>query len=195
MNKGLGPFQPPAEYSPRVNSLTNFSMFEALFVRRLAPTGAFAAELKAAGFDPESPQPKYPTATWVHCLEIARRHRWATATETEAYHQLGREFSRGFLETISGRLIAAALPYMTPKSWLGRLASYFRMGREDTRLSFDVVEAHEGFSRIKVHNPSRVPGGFVAGIIEVGFEHLRRPVSIDVTQATPTDYELVVRWQ
>jgi uncharacterized protein (TIGR02265 family) len=170
-------------------------MFEALFVRRLAPTGPFAAELKAAGYDLEAPQLKYPTEIWVRCLELARKHRWLGAPEREAYRQLGREFAAGFLETSSGQLIAVALPHMTPESWLSRLASYFKIGREDTGLLFDVVESREGFSRVTVHNPAEVPGSFVAGIVEVGFERLRKPVAIDVTHASRADYELVVRWQ
>lgn len=176
-------------------SITNHSMFEALFDRRLSPSGAFSSDLKAAGYDALTAQQKYPTEVWVRCLEVARAHRWPAATQTEAYRQMGREFALGFLETIPGRLIAVALPFMSPSSWLNRLASYFRMGREDSGLVFELVERREGFTSIRVHNPSCVPGGFVAGIIEIGFERFRRPVTVDVSQGTPSDYELIVRWQ
>jgi uncharacterized protein (TIGR02265 family) len=169
-------------------------MFEALFDRRLKPTGEFAAELRAAGYDAAQALPKYPTEVWTRCLELARRHRWPQASQAEAYRQLGREFSQGFLETLVGRLVNAAIPFMSPQSFLNRLASYFRMGREDSGLSFDVVERTAASARVEVHNPAAVPGTFVAGIVEIALERMKRQGTVEVLQKSPTDYELLVRW-
>lgn len=150
-------------YTQVVESVTNQSMFEALFDRRLKPAGAFADELKRAGYDALEARPKYPTQVWLQCLRVARRHRWPQLSEAEAYRQLGREFSEGFLETMVGRLVAVALPFMSPESFLRRLASYFRMGREDSGLAFDVVELAPGSARIEVHNPAEVPARHLRG--------------------------------
>lgn len=177
-----------------MRSLTNHSMFEALFDRRLKPVGDFARELLAAGYDPAHATPKYPTEVWTRCLEIARQHRWPELSRPEAFRLIGREFSEGFLETIVGRLVGAAVPFMSPQSFLNRLSTYFRMGREDTGLSFEIVDQTPSACRIEVHNPSEVPGTFVAGMIEVALERLARKGSVEVLQKTPRDYELVVRW-
>lgn len=178
-----------------MGSLTNQSMFEALFDRRLKPTGAFLEELKAAGYDALHAQTKYPTEVWTKCLSVARRHRWGELSEADAFRHIGREFTIGFLETIVGRFVGAAIPFMSAESFLNRLASYFRMGREDSRLAFDIVERGKGSARIIVHNPAAVPGSFVAGMIDVAFERIGTPGSVEVLQQSATDYELLVRWQ
>lgn len=176
-------------------SLTNQSMFEALFDRRLKPGGAFAEELKAAGYDPSTAKPKYPTAIWRRCLDVAHRHRWPALSESDAFRQIGREFTEGFLETIVGRLVAVTLPFMSVDSFLTRLASYFRMGREDSGLSFELVERKPGFAKAVAHNPAGVPGSFVAGMIEIAFERLKREGTVEVLQVTAYDYELQIRWR
>lgn len=176
-------------------SLTNQSMFEALFDRRLKPTGVFADELKAAGYDPSRAQAKYPTETWTRCLALARQHVWPQLSEADAFRHIGREFTEGFLETITGRLVGAALPFMTPASFIKRLASYFRMGREDSGLTFDIVELAASSARIVVHNPAAVPGTFVAGMLDLMFVRVKRQGTVEVLQKTPVDYELLVRWQ
>jgi uncharacterized protein (TIGR02265 family) len=178
-----------------VASITNQSMFEALFERRLKPTGAFREALVSAGYDGANAKPKYPTEVWTRCLGVARAHRYAELSEQEAWRQIGREFTLGFLETLVGRLVAVAIPLMSPDSFLNRLATWFRMGREDEGLTFDVVERGVGVARIVVHNPAAVGGGFVAGMIEIGFERLERAHSVEVLQSSPVDYELRVRWQ
>lgn len=175
-------------------STTHQSMFEGLFERRLVPTGAFAAELAAAGYTPGVDTLKYPTEVWLQCLEIARRHRWPELDRDAAYRHLGLEFARGFLETSTGRLLAEAMPFMSLESFLGHLDSYFRLGREDAQLTFDIVERSANFARVTVHNPAAVPGTFVGSIVEVAFERVGQKGSVEVRHSSPTDYELVVRW-
>ena len=176
-------------------STTNHSMFEALFDRRLKPTGEFARRLAAAGYDPKRALAKYPTQVWITCLELARADRWPTLDPRDAYRQIGVEFTRGFLETLSGKLVAAAVPFMTPRTYLRRLASYIRLGRSDEAFAFDLVRDEEGAVDIVVHNPAAVPGGFVAGMIDVGFEKLKTKPDIAIEQKTPYDYRLEVRWK
>lgn len=169
-------------------------MFEALFDRRLKPGGAFADELRAAGYDPSRATTKYPTQIWVRCLELARTHVYATLELSDAYRHIGREFTRGFLETLSGKLIGAAVPFMTPKSFLRRLANYMRMGRNDDALTFDLTEETATSVVAVVHNPSAVPGGFVAGMVDVAMEKLKTKHTIVIEQKTPFDYVLRINW-
>jgi len=175
--------------------MTNQSMFEALFDRRLKPTGPFAKALTLAGYEPSRAQEKYPTEVWTRCLALARHHVWPQLSEPEAFRHIGREFTEGFLETITGRLVGVALPFMNPGSFIKRLASYFRMGREDSGLSFEIVELGASSARIVVHNPAAVPGTFVAGMLDVMFVRVKTQGTVEVLQKTPLDYELLVRWQ
>jgi len=176
-------------------STTNQSMFEALFDRRLKPTGTFAERLKQAGYDAEKAEPKYPTEVWKRCLEVAREEVWPQLPMEQAYRAIGVEFTRGFLDTLVGKLITVALPFMSPLGFLQKLQSYFRMGRNDTGLVFEIVESGDGFARCHVHNPAMVHGEFVAGIVQVAMEKLSVDYTVEVQHQSPTDYDLTVRWQ
>lgn len=177
-----------------VGSTTNQSMFEALFDRRLKPTGAFADALCAAGYDPSRAVPVYPTEVWVRCLEIARTHAWPDLDVPAAYREIGREFAEGFLETIAGRLVGAALTFMSPASFVRRLASYFRLGRGDEKLVMDLVRDEPGAIDAVVHNPAAVPGDFVAGMIDAAHRRMKVESTVTVEQTSATDYRLLVRW-
>ncbi|MFZ5445359.1 MAG: DUF2378 family protein [Myxococcota bacterium] len=178
-----------------MGSTTNHSMFEALFDRRLKPDGSFAEELKTAGYDAARAEPTYPTELWVRCLEIARRHRFAELSDQEAYRRIGREFSEGFLETLVGRIVGVALPFMSPRTFVRRLANYLRLGRSDTDLIFDLKRDEPGAIDAVVHNPSAVPGDFVAAIIDAAFARLEvKNGTVVVRQDGPYDYHLEIRW-
>jgi uncharacterized protein (TIGR02265 family) len=170
-------------------------MFEALFDRRLQPKGAFAEALRLAGYDAARTSVTYPTEVWVACLEIARQHVWPDLSKPEAYRHIGREFAEGFLTTLGGRMVGAAMAFMTPQSFVRRLANYLRMGRNDSALTFDLVRDEVGAIDAKVHNPAAVPGGFIAGMIDAAYARLKANWTIEVLQHTPTDYELMIRWK
>lgn len=176
-------------------SETNQSMFEALFDRRLKPEGAFREALIGAGYDTDKPRPKYPTSVWVTCLELTRLARYGALSTEEAYRAIGREFTEGFLQTLVGRLVGVALPLMQPRSFLNRLERYFKMGREDGGIRYDMTELEPEHAHIEVVNPAGVPGDFVAGLIDVAFMRLTRSWTVTVTQRTNIHYSLDVRWQ
>lgn len=155
-----------------MRSTTHHAMFEALFDRRLEPGGDFATELADAGSDAPVAEP------------VGRR---GLPRDRPGVHA-------GFLETFVGRVVSAALPFRSPASFLDRLATSFRMGREDFGLLFDVVESSEGSARAVVHNPSAVPGAFVAALIEIAHERLGRRGRVEVHQTSATDDQLLVRW-
>ena len=52
---------------------TDGSLFEGL-ARALQPEGAFADDLRAAGFDPRAPKIRYPTSVLLATLDVAHPH-------------------------------------------------------------------------------------------------------------------------
>lgn len=68
---------------------------EGLFSRKLKPAGAFRTDLKAAGFDPDRPEPRYPEDVMLRCIEVAVRHAFAGQTVEPAHAQLGAALVAG----------------------------------------------------------------------------------------------------
>jgi uncharacterized protein (TIGR02265 family) len=85
------------------------------FFESIKPAGAFAQELREAGYDAAQPAAHYPVRTFYNLMEVARRHLFPGLPEAESHRKLGRrlvtnQFERG----IGGKLWAKAFPLLGP---------------------------------------------------------------------------------
>lgn len=168
------------------------SMFEALFQRAFPPRGAYADELRAAGFDPARPEAAYPPSTWKACVGVARRHVFGELEEETAYRALGGPFVEAFLGTLAGRVVAAALPLVPIEGLVVRLGRYMKLGRSDVEVLSEKLADRR--YRIVIDDPVGLHGAFMAGVVERVLR--QKTPSIEVTHAaiTATRYHLEVRW-
>lgn len=177
-----------------MGSTTAHSWFEALFERRLRPSGPFADALRFAGYDATRALPEYPTEVWLRCLEVAREQRWPDLDRERAYREMGIEFSLGFLETILGRVVGAAISFMTPASFMRRIAGYMRMGRNDDALTMELVSVEPRRVELTITNPTGVPSAFIAGVVDVACRHMRVNHTVGVHQHDVQRATVTVEW-
>ena len=85
--------------------------------RGLAAALASVAEARAAGVDVPIVLFGYYNPLFVMGVE-----RFA------AWRLIGRDFITGFLETIAGRLVAVAFPFLSPKTLVDRSPRFMRLG-------------------------------------------------------------------
>jgi uncharacterized protein (TIGR02265 family) len=165
------------------------SVFEGLFSRAVQVTDPMAAELRAAGYDPKKPQPRYSAQVWRASTEIARRHLYPSLSREEGLKQLGRVFVDGFMQTITGRFIAVALPMLASTKNRGRrVHSFFKMVRKD--LEVETVEEGPNRARYVVRDPTPSPD-FMAGLLESIAKHARRHTAVNVIVRRDDGYELL----
>ena len=167
-------------------------MFEALFTRALEPTGAFADALRAVGYDLEHTQPQYPTSVWVASLAVTRQHAFANLDDAAAYRAIGERFMGSFLDTLAGKVVAVALPFLGPQAFLKRIPRYLTMGRSDLRWEVQLEEPKRLVAHL--HDPYSVPAHFLAGIIDKAMKLIRAPAEIRVVPKSATASELDIRW-
>ena len=106
----------PADSSVRGSAL------EALLVRMLHPTGRFAEELRAAGYDPSAPPlPEYPRAVWVACVQLSSRHLFPSLPPEEGMRMVGQCFVASYRQTLTGKLMSATLPMMGARTVMLRM--------------------------------------------------------------------------
>jgi uncharacterized protein (TIGR02265 family) len=104
-------------------------IFEGLFERKLQPTGAFAEQLREAGYDLKRPEPQYPFSVFVRCLEIARQNLYPGKSREEGDFLLGEQLSEGYFDgTIAGKVASVALHLVGPDRVMKGLPSRIRMG-------------------------------------------------------------------
>ncbi len=182
---------PDAKPSNLSVSMVQSTVFEGLFRRALKPTPALVEELRRIGYDPERPKTEYPMPVWSDCLEAARRHVYPTLSRAEGMEALGRDFANGYLETIVGKVIGAALPLLGPARALRRLPNYFTTARTDVTLTVDMEGDRR--ARVRVADPYPMPEMLV-GIIIAGLRKTGVEASVSIERQVGYNYDLLVSW-
>jgi uncharacterized protein (TIGR02265 family) len=172
----------------------NGNIFEGLFQRVLRPTGAFADELRLAGYDATQPRHSYPLAVWDACLAVAARRVCPGQALPEAHHHLGRCIAAGYQQTLVGRVLLAMVPHLSPETILNRLPTWLSSGVAPG-ITLDVVARGPRRWVLRVrHTPDAIEmPDFTAGAFEglfAGVPSLR----VEVAEPVPSGYTLVVTW-
>jgi uncharacterized protein (TIGR02265 family) len=154
--------------SPPQESVTESSVFEGLFVRAVQPQGAFAAELRAAGYDLAKPLPRYPTHVWHACLDVARKHVFPALPEEEAEQRLGVMFAEGIFQTLVGKVLTVGMPLLGPAGTLKRLPRLWA----GAQPNLQVVSQPEGERHWRVElREAGMRAYFCAGLISALGRH------------------------
>lgn len=110
------------------------SLFEGLFVRALQPSGAFKDRLREKGFDLSRRLPRYPVQVWVDCVDVAIAELHPELPRPEAWSAIGDRFVEGYFQTLVGRMIATTLPFLSPKTFVGRSPRFISTGLDGAEL-------------------------------------------------------------
>jgi uncharacterized protein (TIGR02265 family) len=154
------------------------SLFEGLYLRTLQPQGEFQDALRAAGYDPMRPEPEYPIEVWVRCLDFRWRHLYGSLGRYAAWERLGEKLIGGFLDTLAGRVLGTALPFLSPALLLNRTPRFIKLGLREVdvhlvwRSPKDVgvlmTGPHEGAGRVLAGNGRMLLRRFgIAPVVEV----------------------------
>lgn len=167
--------------------------FEGLFVRALKVEGPIVQKLREAGFDPERMEPSYPVSVWRRSLQVAAAEYFPQLSSTDAEFELGRRMVNGYLETLVGRVIQAALPFLSADALCTRLPRFFVsgiIGEVKTPVSKKVAERH--FS-VTLFGDGGVPW-FTAGAIDAVLRSKGVKPTVVVASVKPTDFTVDVTW-
>jgi uncharacterized protein (TIGR02265 family) len=165
------------------------SILESLFQRALRPTGAFAEDLRKAGYDVDRPEPRYPLEVLSRTLAVACRHAYPGKTEPEALHALGLRFGAAFYETIIGKVIGATMPMLGPDRIIQSLPKRMKVGTDDPCT---VERVSERSWRIRV-GPSIIPH-FAAGAVDATLRHARVQSNVTVEGRDSRGATLLASW-
>jgi uncharacterized protein (TIGR02265 family) len=178
-----------ASVATHAEETTDNAAFEGLFQRALKPEGAFAEQLRVAGYDLSKPLTRYPTRVWRACLEVARRHVHPSKSPEEGMRLLGHAFIAGFFDTIIGKLVAVALPLLGPERLIQKFPKYWEATRPGVTIEtmVDSPTRH----RLLFRDPHPMPD-FVAGIIQAALERAGKNIRVDVGTRTVAGFEIIV---
>jgi uncharacterized protein (TIGR02265 family) len=172
---------------------TQGSMFEGLYERVLKPEGAFAEDLKVAGYDRSHPLPEYPDAVWVACLNVTAKHRFPLLERHVAWRQIGRLFIGGFLDTLVGKLIGAALPFLSAHSFITRVPRFVSAGLPGVLIGIEWLDAQK--ARLTLPGPHEGASYVMAGVLDVTLLRFKVTPEIEPALGEGKTSSLVVSWK
>ncbi len=169
------------------------SLFEGIF-GELKPTGAFANELAAAGWDPGRPQLSYPQSVFEACLHVAARHCYPLLPEKNAMFELGRVFTRGFGRTAVGKIALAVVPALSPGLLIDYLPKIIRLtasGSRPAAVTVHVVGSGERERLVDFSSAELTPmPDFMAG----GIAEVNKALKVQVAGRRQDGYTLKIAW-
>jgi uncharacterized protein (TIGR02265 family) len=167
-------------------------MFEGLYDKVLRPEGGFRERLKAAGYDIGAPLAAYPMQVWVDCLDVTWKEKFPHLERFAAWQAIGRLFIEGYLETLVGRLVAVALPFLTPRGFLQRAPRFMNAGLEGATA--EVVFREEREAVVTLRGPHAGAAWVLSGVIAVCLERLGVTPSVTPGPLEGIDSQVLVSW-
>lgn len=170
---------------------TDNGLFEGLFVRALDVTGPLEVELRRLGYDRRRPEPRYPTAVFVACVDATRRALHPTLQVDAGLRLLGTAFFTGFRETILGRVFTGAVGVIGPRRLLGRIPRQMQSARGG--VCCRLVEHGPTSYDLAIEDPAPL-GPFFAGAVTTVLEAAGAHGVAVTVAPKPGGYDLQARW-
>lgn len=166
------------------------SMFEGLFVRALHVEGPLKETLRQKGFDLDKPQPRYPVTVWEDCVDAAVAELFPGVSRGEGWQRIGRRFIEGYFETMVGKVIAVALPFLSAKGFINRSPRFISTGVEGGKVTLEWLDERRAL--LRVTEAGDESGALMAGVMAVCFERMKQPLPRFEWTAAPGDSTLTI---
>jgi uncharacterized protein (TIGR02265 family) len=168
---------------------TDHNVFEGLFGKLFQPEGAFKADLRAAGYDADNPELRYPTSVLLATLDVAARHVYPELSREEAHRKIGQRFADRYLTTIVGRIVRTLVLALGVDKFITQLPKIVSL--TTAGLTAEVKKLGEpGEYSVTFKGPDQSPD-FIAGAMEGGAQDLSVfRLRAEVVRREPAEFEL-----
>jgi len=169
------------------------STFEGMFIRALKVEGTVAAKMKEAGFDAVRMEPSYTVDVWRKCLQIAAAHYYPAQSPSAAEFSLGSKMVEGYLETIVGKMIKAAMPFLSADSLCMRLPRFFSSGIVGAVKQPEVSKLGERHYKVTLFGDQGVPW-FTAGAIDTTLRLTKVKPTVTAVDVKAESFSCDITW-
>jgi len=167
--------------------------FEGLFVKELEVQGPIVAKLKEIGFDPARMEISYPVETWRKSLQLASMEYYPKLSPADGEFQLGARMVQGYFRTIVGKVIQAAMGFLSPDMLCVRLPRFFSsgvVGDVKTPVTSKVGDRHY---TVTLYGDQGVPW-FTAGAVDAALRMTKVSPSVRVAEVKPDNFTIDITW-
>ncbi len=167
-------------------------VFDSLFSKVLRPTGAFADELRRAGFDPQAQHGAYPLDVFARCVDAAGRRLAPGRSLDGALRELGQKLLDGVFMQPNLRLIGMTLPMFGPERYLA--SAFCWSWLEAMGFEMTATRENERGWRLALGGPDEIPAELLAGAVERGLEKTGVRAQVEIVELRASTFTLRVSW-
>ncbi|MFL5318758.1 MAG: DUF2378 family protein [Myxococcaceae bacterium] len=159
-----------------------------------APTPKLKARVRETGLDLDKPLlPGYPAELLPKWLQIAAEELHPHLPTSEAYREIGRQFVRGWQETLIGKAAAGVLRVIGPRRALHRVNSAFRTG--DNFVETQAEDLGPTKVRMRFNEVSGAPDYYAGVLHEGGVLTRAKNPRVTVESHDRPGAVLIVEWE
>ena len=169
---------------------------EAFFVRAMKDRldGPAKERLRGAGLALDEPLLSvYPSDVFHRCVDLAAQAAFPDVGREEACRRAGRAHIDSFVQSYSGKMMAALARQISPQMILDYTATFIRLGNNFTESRARVLGPKK--SELWLNDVGGVASWY-AGVVQRGLEVANvKEVEVEIGPATPPAATFVVSWQ
>jgi uncharacterized protein (TIGR02265 family) len=169
------------------------STFEGMFLRALKVEGSVMGKLKEIGFDAARMEPSYTVEVWRKALQVASREYYPALSPAAAEFELGSRMVNGYLETLVGKVIHAAMPFLSADTLCARLPRFFTSGIVGDVKTPVVEKLGDKHYQVTLWGDGGVPW-FTAGAVDATLKLTRVKPSVKVWDVKPDSFTVDITW-
>jgi len=152
------------------------------------PSGAFAAELRAVGFDLDRPEMRYTPATLLAVLDVCAKHRYPELSRGDAHRQIGRKFVDQFFATFLGRVAGTLVQALGVKRFLLKVPKVASMITKGLEVDSQQVAPDE--IRMVFRGSPDMSADYTTGAIEGAAKAGKFEIQAEIVRREPEEFEV-----
>jgi uncharacterized protein (TIGR02265 family) len=155
--------------------------------------GPIVGRLKEIGFDPKRMEPTYTVEVWRKALQVASLEYYPQMSPAAAEFALGSRMVEGYLETLVGKVIQAAMPFLSADSLCMRLPRFFSSGIVGAVKQPEVKKVGEKLYKVTMFGEQGVPW-FTAGAVDATLKLTKVKPNVQVDEVKADAFTINITW-
>ncbi len=169
------------------------STFEGLFIQALKVEGPFVDKLRAVGFDPLRMETVYSVEVWRKTLQLASLEFHPKLSPSAAEFQLGVRMVEGYFGTLVGKVIHAAMPFLSADTLCMRLPRFFSSGIVGALKPPEVKKLGDRHYAVTLFGDQGVPW-FTAGAVDAVLRQVKVKPTVQVAEVKAEHFTIDITW-
>jgi uncharacterized protein (TIGR02265 family) len=139
-------------------------------------------------------EPTYSVEVWRQALQVASREYYPQLSPTDAEFQLGVRMVDGYFNTLVGKVLHAAMPFLSADTLCLRLPRMFSSGVVGPQKMPVVTKLGERHYAVQLFGDQGVPW-FTAGSVDAALRQTKVTPTVRVAEVKADNFTIDITWR